>query len=256
MNPKFVKGVLYFNHSSLSVHDRLFHGVFTRRGGTSKPPYKSLNSGYTTGDKPENVEKNLRIIREIVQGDRLLFMNQVHGDHIITRRKDDHPDLESIATADAIVTDIPGIGIMVKQADCQGVILFDPVREVISIVHCGWRGNVLNILDSVVKKMKSEFGCRESDVIAAIGPSLGPCCAEFLTYREIFPDYFMKFMVREAYFDLWEISRSQLLQAGLMENSIEIAGICTRCNTDLFFSYRAEGTTGRFATVVMLRNHE
>jgi YfiH family protein len=251
---KSVKGVIYFIFPSLSSHDRLFHGVFTRIGGTSKPPYESLNTGHNTGDKPENVNRNLRIIRETVKADHLLFMNQVHGDHIITLRKNNHPDIESIADADAIVTDIPNVAIMVKQADCQGVILFDPVKGVVSIVHCGWRGNVRNILGSVVKRMKSEFECGESDISAAIGPSLGPCCAEFITYKELFPDHFMKFMVRNNYFDLWEISRSQLLQAGLSRNSIEIAGVCTKCKTELFYSHRAEGTTGRFATVAMLQD--
>jgi hypothetical protein len=93
----------------------------------------------------------------------------------------------------------------------------------------------------------------ESDILAVIGPSLGPCCAEFTSYKEIFPEAFRKFIVRDNHFDLWEISRRQLLDAGLEEKMIDIAGICTRCNTDFFYSYRGEGITGRFATVAMLR---
>ena len=87
---------------------------------------------------------------------------------------------------------------------------------------------------------------------AAVGPSLGPCCAEFRTYEEIFPPEFEKFMVRKNYFDLWAVSRMQLLDAGLDKAHVHIAGICTRCRTDLFYSYRGEGVTGRFGTVVML----
>jgi copper oxidase (laccase) domain-containing protein len=101
--------------------------------------------------------------------------------------------------------------------------------------------------------MGNEFGCDPSLLRAAIGPSLGPCCAEFVTYREIFPEGFSAFMTRENYFDLWAVSRSQLLASGLKDRHIESADWCTRCRTDLFFSHRGEGVTGRFATVVMLK---
>jgi YfiH family protein len=252
-NPRSANGVIYFQFPSLSRHNGLFHGVFTRHGGVSKPPYDTLNTGYNTGDEFESVKENLRIIREALNTGRLVFMNQVHGDNVVSLHTGDHADLESIPAADGIITDIPDIAIMVKQADCQGVILADTVKEVVSIVHCGWRGSVRNILGAVVDRMKSEFKCNPSNMRAAIGPSLGPCCAEFLTYKEIFPRHFSPFMVGKNHFDLWGLSRSQLLEAGLDRDGIEIAGVCTKCHTDLFYSYRAEGTTGRFATVAMLR---
>ena len=88
--------------------------------------------------------------------------------------------------ADAMITDVPGMGLMIKQADCQAVILFDPRKNVIANVHCGWRGNVKNILGRVVHLMEQRFHCKAEDLVAAIGPSLGPCCAEFITYRDIF----------------------------------------------------------------------
>ena len=90
-------------------------------------------------------------------------------------------------------------------------------------------------------------------MLAAIGPSLGPCCGEFVTHEEIFPKEFGRFMVGENHFDLWKLSRWQLLEEGIKEDNIEVAGICTKCRTDLFYSYRSEGVTGRFGTVVMLR---
>jgi YfiH family protein len=155
-----------------------------------------------------------------------------------------------------MITDIPSIALMIKQADCQGVILYDPIKIVFAVVHCGWRGNVHNILGSVIERMISDFKCVEADIFAAIGPSLGPCCAEFTSYREIFPDEFRQYIVGKHHFNLWEISRSQLLTAGLDETRIEITEICTRCNTEMFYSYRAEGVTGRFATVAMLREIE
>ena len=141
---------------------------------------------------------------------------------------------------------------MVKQADCQAIILFDPVEKVIANIHCGWRGNVNGIIQKVINRMESDFCCYASDLIAAIGPSLGPCCAEFISFQAIFPEEFQEFIQSDNHFDLWQISRMQLAKAGLNNDNIEIANVCTKCNTDLFYSYRAEKDTGRFATVVML----
>ena len=163
------------------------------------------------------------------------------------------PGSSGVVNGDAIISNQSNIAVMAKSADCQTIILFDPVKRVVSNVHCGWRGNTLNIAADVVARMKSDFQCKPSHILAAIGPSLGPCCAEFVTHGEIFPKNFDRFMVRRNYFDLWRLSRWQLLEAGLKKENIEVAGICTRCRTDLFYSYRAEGATGRFATVVMLK---
>jgi copper oxidase (laccase) domain-containing protein len=112
---------------------------------------------------------------------------------------------------------------------------------------------VHNILKKTVIRMTAAFHCNESELLAAIGPSLGPCCAEFVSHKEIFPRAFEQFMVRDNYFDLWSMSRWQLEGAGLRRENIEVAGICTRCCTDLFYSYRGEGKTGRFGTIAMLR---
>jgi polyphenol oxidase len=246
------KSLSYMQFESLKMHAELAHGIFTRKGGVSASPCDNLNVSNNTGDLPSNVEKNLELIKDEIGASQIISMNQVHGIEIVAFHKGDHHDY-AVQAADAIITDVPKLGIMVKQADCQGVILYDAVRPVIAVVHCGWRGNVRNILGVVVTRMKSEFGCEAKDLIAGIGPSLGPCCAEFKSYREIFPQEFVNHMVSENHFDLWEISRMQLMGAGLMKDNIEIAGICTKCNTGLFYSYRGEGETGRFGTVAMLK---
>jgi polyphenol oxidase len=168
-------------------------------------------------------------------------------------RTGDEMTTPEMPTADALITNVPDLAVLVKQADCQGVILFDPNRGVVAVVHCGWRGSVANILTKVMARMKREFRCQERDLLACIGPSLGPCCAEFVDYKRIFPEYFQAFKVNTAHFDLKAISRWQLLNAGLREENIQISDICTRCHTDLFYSYRGEGRTGRFGTVAMLR---
>ena len=251
--PELPGSTVSFQFQILSGFNNLYHGVFTRHGGCSDPPYDSLNTSYDVGDKSENVRANLQNIKEAVQSRDLRYMRQIHGRNILVLRQDNHLDLQTPAQADATITDQRHLALMVKQADCQGVILLDPVKTVVSIVHCGWRGNTCNILGAVVKRMRSDFGCKEQDLIAVIGPSLGPCCAEFRTYKQIFPEEFRQFMVRDNHFDLWELTKWQLLGAGLLKENIEIAGVCTRCRTDLFFSYRAEGVTGRFATVAMIK---
>ena len=244
----------FFQFPGLSGHDGLSHAVYTRHGGVSEPPYHSLNVSYATGDKEDRVAVNLRIIQQTLGARRLMALKQVHGTHIVTLTRESAPAPEAgMFEADAMVTNLPGVALMVKQADCQAVILFDPEKRVIANVHCGWRGNAANLLAAVIRKMRVSFGCAPATLRAAIGPSLGPCCAEFTSYEALFPESFRRFMARKNYFDLWEISRWQLLQAGLRNDRIELAGVCTRCRTDLFFSYRGEGTTGRFATVVMLR---
>jgi hypothetical protein len=245
--------VPFFQFPGLSVYPDLAHFVFTRHGGVSDSAFQSLNVSLSSGDKANHVETNLSMIREITGARALRFMNQVHGNNIVIIRESGLQDRSDPFTADAMITDSAGVALLVKQADCQAVILYDPVRNVISNVHCGWRGNVNGLLSSVIGVMREEFGCDPSVLRAAIGPSLGPCCAEFITHQEIFPESFRSFMIRDNYFDLRAISRSQLLQSGLKDEHIETADCCTRCRTDLFYSFRGEGQTGRFATVVMLK---
>jgi len=162
------------------------------------------------------------------------------------------PETE-IPDSDILLTRQPGLGLLIKQADCQAVMLYDPVRRVIANVHCGWRGQVANILREAVARLRERFGCRPQDLVAALGPSLGPCCAEFRNYREEFPPELWHYQVRPTFFDLWALSRDQLLAAGLKPRQIDIAGICTRCRGDEFFSYRRDRLTGRQGAVIGIR---
>ena len=231
----------------------LAHGVFTRLGGSSPPPYQSLNVSYSVGDLPAFVFHNLSLIQGAVGADRLVFMNQVHGNEILTVKDSAPGCFAGPPEADAVITSVPRTAIIAKLADCQGIILYDPERHVTAVVHAGWRGQVSNITARVVDRMAEEFGCRREALRAAVSPSLGPCCAEFVSYREIFPSFFRRFMVKENYFDLWNLTSFQLQESGVLADNISVAGLCTKCRTDLFFSYRAEGVTGRFCIVAMIR---
>ena len=244
----------YFQFHGLCLHQSLMHGIFTRHNGVSEPPFDTLNISFSVGDRPDRVEKNIKRIQNIINAEEMVFVNQSHGDRIFVPDENFSARNGRLPSADAMITDLPRVALLVKQADCQGVIIYDPRRNALANVHCGWRGNVQNILGRVVVRMKEQFGCKVSDLVAAIGPSLGPCCAEFVTHREIFPEIFEHFMVRKDHFDLCALSRHQLQAAGLRADNIEVAGICTRCRTDLFYSYRGDGETGRFGTVAMLQS--
>jgi polyphenol oxidase len=242
--------------SAIGAIPYLHHGVFNRYGGVSHPPYDSLNVAWTNGDRLEAVRQNLMRVREALGFDELLAAPQVHGDiiHIIDAESmppmDPQMPVRVTSQADALVTSLRGVGLMIKVADCQAVFLVDPVRQVVANVHCGWRGSVQGILGKVVGLLEKRFQSRPENLLAAISPSLGPCCAEFRNYPRELPESFHQFQIGVNHFDFWAISRWQLEQAGLRPEHIETDSHCTVCEADRFFSYRAAKVTGRMAAVV------
>ena len=241
----------------LSKVPGLVHGVFTRHGGVSRPPYASLNTAWNNGDSPDAVKENLTRIRDALALDRLVASPQVHGDTIrcideeaLVRAENRSPILVT-RPGDALVTRLRGVGLVIKIADCQSIFLVDSTRGVVANVHSGWRGSVLNLAAKTVRFLEDRFGCRPADILATVSPSLGPCCAEFRNYRDELPEEFFPYQVKPLHFDFWAIARRQLTEAGIAPEHIEIAGRCTVCETKDFFSYRGEKpSTGRMATVI------
>ena len=133
--------------------------------------------------------------------------------------------------------------------------LYDPENKVIANIHCGWRGNVQNVIGQAVRRLQEVFGSRPAVIRAGISPSLGPCCAEFINYKNEIPPELWSYQARPTFFDLWRLSYDQLREAGLKPEHIQIAGICSRCRGDDFFSYRRDRITGRNGTVLALRAH-
>jgi YfiH family protein len=245
-------GITYLQFDIFNRYQNLVHGVFTRAGGVSPPPFDSLNLGQMGGDRPENVARNRDRVTETLGLDRLIWGRQVHGVDIMVLNGGPPPNPGAFES-DGLVTRQAGLGLMVKLADCQGVILFDPDVPVVAVVHCGWRGNVADVLGRAVGVMSRSLGCDPARVRAGIGPSLGPCCAQFINFDDEFGPDFAAYRVGPDRVDLWRLSTDQLVAAGVSPENIEVMGLCTRCRTDLFFSYRAEGATGRFGTVAALR---
>ena len=205
------------------------------------------------GGPPEAVAENLRRMRQALGLAKLAGAAQVHGGRAAVITSLDQARAEDIPEVDILVTTVPGLGLLIKQADCQAVMFYDPVNRVVANVHCGWRGQVSNILGETVRLLQSRFGTRPADLYAAVGPSLGPCCAEFNNFRGEFSPALWDYQVRPTYFDLWRLSRDQLATAGLLPERLDLAGLCTRCGADDFYSYRRDRVTGRQGAVIALR---
>jgi polyphenol oxidase len=250
-----INGLSFFHYPLLQAQPGLIHGVFSRLGGISEGIYRDFNLSFSVGDEPHRVRHNRETVQRTLGVKAIKSLKQVHGKATVIVEGLSEGSLESeTQSGDILMTRIPGQGLMIKQADCQSVLLYDPRRRAIANLHCGWRGNVANVIQEAVDQMKAAYGTRPADLMAGIGPSLGPCCAQFIHYRQEFPEAYWKYQVRPDYFDLWQLSRDQLTGAGVLGDHIQIAGICTSCRTDLFFSYRKEKTTGRFATIIALKD--
>jgi len=239
-----------------SSSEGLVQATFNRWQGLSAAPYASLNCSFGVGDKEETVQANRGLIKQYLHIDHLVSARQVHGDQIFQIQEIPAEDVEKDGV-DALVTNQRGVGLMIQHADCQAVLLHDPAQSAIAAVHCGWRGSVIGIIGKTVRLMCSSYDSRPDDITAAISPSLGPCCAEFINHRRELPADFLAFQGQGNYFNFWEISRKQLMDAGLPAENIRIAAICTACSED-YFSYRrakrrGDGITGRNGSVIALR---
>lgn len=250
-------GTSFYQFENLAACRGIGHGIFSRNGGHSRQPFASLNVTFGIGDEEDLVARNRSIITRSLAAKELVFARQVHGSRIAAlSREVDRRGQSPVGgplTADALVTDQSQKHLVIQVADCQAVLMCEPVRQVVANVHCGWRGSIQNIIGRTVAIMQQEFNCNPAHIQAGIGPSLGPCCAEFIHYRTEIPAAYWRYKDSNHHFDFWSISRDQLMQAGVPAQNIEPSGICTRCRTDEFFSYRAQKTTGRFAAVIGLK---
>jgi purine-nucleoside/S-methyl-5'-thioadenosine phosphorylase / adenosine deaminase len=224
--------------------------VFARSGGVSTGCFDSLNLGLSVGDDPGAVAENRRRILAKMESPQAVYLNQVHGDtiHVLTEER------QEPIIADGVVTDRPGVCLVIQVADCQGVLLYDPERQVIAGVHSGWRGSVQNIIGNCIDVMTRSFNCNPRAIRAGISPSLGPCCAQFIHYKEEIPEVLWRYKLPgKPYFDFWTLSCDQIMAKGVKQENIEVLNICTQCNTDLFYSYRGEKRSGRFGCAILLK---
>lgn len=260
----------------------LVHGFSTRPGGVSSlQDERVLNLGFTEWDARENVLENRRLFQAALGAANLqpVCLQQVHSD--VIQVFDSAP--AEVCRGDASLTNRPDLLLCVQTADCVPILLVDSRKRVVAAVHAGWRGTLQRIVAKTIGAMRMHFGTNPSDILAAIGPAIGPCCyevgvevaAQFLSQ---FPDaasYFDELRTGEepnplqwlnmappghqpppksVFLDLGKANRSQLLSAGVRPNNISTVSLCTACRPDLLFSYRKQGkSTGRLMAAIGLR---
>lgn len=262
-------GGLWLGSFSLFPEKGLAHGISTRFGGVSKPPFASLNMALHVGDDAADVLANRRLFAEVLQVDaaRIVTPRQVHGEEIhIVQARDAGMGAsrydESVLPCDALITNEPGLPLLLCFADCVPLLFYDPVRRVAAAAHAGWKGTAAKIGRKTVRRMGEAFGSRPEDILAGIGPAIGACCFEVgedvaERFHEAFPgekSVVAHSAVGKASVDLWAANRLQLEEAGLLPEQIDSADVCTKCNAALFYSYRQEqGKTGRFAAWIALK---
>ena len=238
----------------LSDLPKVKHALFLRHGGCSQGQYASLNTGLHNGDKIEDVTANLSRIKEQLKFETPLWRNYAwgranHGRSIAHVHS--HSQQEQI-DYDGLISSTTGITLMMKHADCQVALFYDPKNHAAANIHAGWRGSVANIYREAIQAMQQTFGSHPSELLVCISPSLGPEEAEFIHYQSELPEEFWSFQVRPTYFDFWSISEYQLQAEGILPHHIEVARLSTYANAKDFFSYRRDKTTGRHAACITL----
>lgn len=238
----------------------IVHAVFTRQCGISPAPWNSLNFGGTVGDVRERVVENRhRAFRALGRDPHSMFdVWQIHSADVVVAVASSFSSPPEFK-ADAILTDQPNITLFMRFADCVPILLHDPRKGVIGIVHAGWQGTVKKILRETIRAMQAAYNSNPADVLAAIGPSIGP------DHYEIGPDVIERARASfkddadallhnhhgRTHLDLWAANRLTLEQAGV--GQVDVAEICTACHTHDWYSHRAEkGKTGRFGALIAL----
>ena len=259
---KILGEITYFEAPSMKALGSVNHAFCTRIGGVSREIYSTPNLG--TG------EERVLLTRELVaktfrfEPEHLITMDQIHRDRIwIVDKPLAHSRSPLNFRSDALLTDQREIAIGVLTADCVPILLVDPNHAVIGIIHAGWRGTLLGIARKAIHKMAHHFGTSTEDLLVAIGPSIGECCYE--VDEDVMAPFRSSGWNWQAfsrhggkgkwYLNLAQANIEQMEDLGIRDENCCWMRICTACNHDIFFSYRAEGPgTGRQISFIQLRD--
>jgi hypothetical protein len=252
----------YYAFESYLEHPVL-QAIFTRHGGVSPEPWNSLNLGSTVGDDLQHVSTNRqRALRAMNRDENSVYdVWQIHSATVV---RTEVPRLEhqEHQRADAIITNQPSITLLMRFADCTPIFLFDPICKAIGLVHAGWKGTVDNVVGATVEAMHLTYGTHPGNLLAAIGPSIGP--DHYQIGQDVIAQAQLAFGMdsnevllsngESTHFDLWKANELQLQRAGVKH--IENSKVCTACHLNDWYSHRAEkGRTGRFGALLALGNH-
>ncbi len=247
-----------FYHSNLlNSFSNLTHCFTAKEGGVSNGVYSSLNLAFHVEDDSEAVNKNHALLATELKYDKktLVHMKQIHSNivHIVT--SDDN--FKNPPTCDALITDKPNTPLMVMVADCSPILFYDDIKKVIAVAHAGRQGAFKNIVQNVIESFNNSYGSNTEDILVSVGTSIGECCYEvgveiYEEAKELDLEYSMTKKDNSYYLNIRNILKTQLLKSGIKKENIEISKECTCCQSSKYFSYRANGVTGRFAGVIKL----
>lgn len=239
----------------------VIHGVLTRLGGVSTGAFSTLNVGRAFGDDPNSVDANHQAIYRAlgVRPEAVVTAQQVHGDRVVIVSPGTGG--QTVAETDALISNVPGLLLLMRFADCVPVFLYAPRQGAVGLAHAGWQGTLRRIAAKTAQAMISAYGCSPGQLYAGLGPAIGPCCFEVgpevahaMSEAAPSPDRVIarRLPSGKAHVDLWQANALQLEEIGVAH--IEVCDLCTCCHPDLFFSHRGEkGHTGRFAAAIGLK---
>jgi hypothetical protein len=253
---KMLQGRLsVFKFESFKKYKNIAHFVTTKEGWVgNKPRFTGDSESIYAGFR-----KELAVSCELDAG-QFVFPRQTHSDRVVVVTSENFTN--TIDDTDALITNESGLFICVQTADCVPILLFDPVKKVVAAVHAGWKGTISKIAKKTIGQMTEKFGCNPADIVAGIGPSIhihayevGPEVVEAVEASFSNSPALLKPSMNEgrAYFDLWEANQTVLMESGIPEENIELMGLCSFEQADLFYSARRDGTdTGRMVSGIRL----
>lgn len=259
MITEVVNGIHAFRFCTFD-EERVQVRVITRQGGVSPAPYSSLNLGGTVRDDNRNVlENKMRLLTAYrIKEDQVFDVWQVHSSDWVYA---DSPRFygEPHQKADIILTDKPGLGLLMRFADCVPLFLYDTRLHAAAIGHAGWQGTAKNVAKSMVVAMSDRFGSVQSDLLAAIGPAI--CMEHYQVGEEVYGQFNQFSYLEDGihrktvdgtfYLDLKKINAAQFVEQNV--KSVENSEVCTACEPENWFSHRRDhGKTGRFGAFIRL----
>ena len=272
MNIHEKQGVFYLTFPRLEQYGFIRHAFSTRVGGVSENEYTSMDLNFGRGDSEENVVRNFHRFCSAAGFDYSTLVASAQDHHTFVRRVGTEnygtgiwkpKDMKSV---DGLITNEKNVTLVTFYADCVPLFFLDPQKRAVGLAHAGWRGTAAKMGAKMVNAMVREFGSSPKDILAAVGPSIGPCCfevdapvyEEFAALSGIHPEEFIihkdsgKYMI-----DLWEANRRIIMKAGVPEENIEVAQLCTECNAQWLWSHRANGAKrGGLAAMMCLKGEK
>lgn len=243
--------------SLLNKFSNLSHAFTTKKSGVSLKPYSSLNLAFHVGDDTNLVNENHSLLAKKLNYNQknLVHMRQIHSDivHIVTS----NDNFANPPTCDALITDKKNTPLMVMVADCSPILFYDDVKKVIAVAHAGREGTFKNIVTNVIESFKTNYNSNTKDILVTIGASIGECCYEvgreiYDEAKELNIEYSISKQENSYHLNVSSVLKKQLLNSGIKEKNLEISQECTCCKNNKYFSYRADGVTGRFCGLIKL----